>query len=108
MVPLGIPIEMASLPHSLRRFDSGVQASFVVALHYLTPEHPTCTYTTAVGPLRTGETHFRPSQRLLVGIKQGVFLLDSEPRVRGFHLSSFHDFLTGLSSIGGARFAVVC
>lgn len=62
-------------------------------------------YTAVVGPLRSGESVLRPTERVHIVVEQRVFLLDAEPRLLiGCQL---HGFKAGVAVVGLGGLLVV-
>jgi len=76
-----------------------------VRLDEITRKDLSSSHPTVIRTLRTRESHLGPTIDLSIGIKQGVFLLETEPRF--FVFGGIHDFLTAGSVVGVIGGAVV-
>ena len=77
----------------------------VVGLDEITGKHLSGSDTTVVRTLRTRETHLGPSIHLSIGVKQGVLLLQTEPR--HVLLDRVHDFRAVCTVVGLVDGAVI-
>lgn len=76
-----------------------------MGLDEITGENSAGTDTTVVRTLGTGETHLGPTKDLSIGVKQGVLLLETEPRF--LVLGGIHRLLARSPVVGPVGSAVV-
>lgn len=81
-----------------RNVDTSIQACAVVSLDQITSKDLASSDTTVVGALRTGETTLWPLVWLVIGIKESVLLLETEP---GFDLGALVKDLLGMVAVVG-------
>jgi len=85
--------------------DTGKEASAVVGLDQVTSDHFASTNTAVLRALWSWETTLGPSEGLVIGIKETVLLLETEPRLMLFGL--VHDLLGMVAVVGPVGGAVV-
>ena len=80
---LELPLGRHDLGVGTGDLDASIQASLVVSLNDITANNLASTYTTVVGSLGRRETLLGPAVWSVIHIEEGVFLLQSEPRLLG-------------------------